>query len=75
MPRTEVLSAVAGGKLKIETAASLLHAQSILKKKGVEPTLPTILAAVAAGVCSPTAADRWMGAMAAVSKEIGPVAV
>ena len=68
--RPKLLAAVVAGRVSPDTAAGLLDAQAILQRKGVEPTYYGVLAGVACGACSETAADRWFAADWAVRTEL-----
>ena len=70
MSQTQVLTEVRRGKLSPETAARLLDAQAILKRRGVEPTRRGVLSGLASGACSKTAVDRWITAMRLVNAEL-----
>jgi len=69
-PRPRLLAAVVAQRVSPDSAALLLDAQSLLCRKGVEPTYYGVLTGVASGECSQHAADRFLSADRAVRREL-----
>lgn len=70
MSRIEMLSAVKSGKLSVDTAARLEHAQCVIRKAGLAPNRKNVLQAYTQGAVTETAVVRLIAAESAARREM-----